>query len=155
MIQDLLGISNALVTREPGRPKQTSLRRAVSSAYYAVFHAISKRCTEALITTSGGPRDWDTYALVYRSLDHAGAKRVFLNVEKATGFGAQIVRVGEIFVRLQDARLSADYDPRPFPATRSATRVLVSEAQEAIELVKGLPRHQARKLAAHLLAKRR
>ena len=38
---DRLAQARHLVTKEPQRPKQASLRRAVSSAYYAQFHLLT------------------------------------------------------------------------------------------------------------------
>jgi hypothetical protein len=155
MIEDLLDIASSLALRESGRPKQTSLRRAVSSAYYALFHAISERCAKTLITFAGEGSDWDIYALVYRTLDHATAKRVLQQARDLRGLGSQITRIGEIFTKLQDARITADYDPRPFLLGRADVLELVAQAREASELTSALPRDQARKLAAYLLAKRR
>jgi hypothetical protein len=37
---DLLEQARHLANREPKRPKQASLRRAVSTAYYALFHLL-------------------------------------------------------------------------------------------------------------------
>jgi len=37
---DLLEQAHHLATREAGEPKQASLRRAVSTAYYALFHLL-------------------------------------------------------------------------------------------------------------------
>ena len=36
----------------PGRPRQMDLRRAVSSAYYAMFHALCRSNAETLIGTA-------------------------------------------------------------------------------------------------------
>ncbi len=66
MITDLLQIASTLARLESGRPKQTSLRRAVSTSDYAVFHAIAERCAKTL---AGEGSDWETYSLVYRALD--------------------------------------------------------------------------------------
>ena len=38
MYADLLSQAELLARKEPRRPRQASLRRAVSSAYYALFH---------------------------------------------------------------------------------------------------------------------
>ena len=40
LAQDLLEQANHLANREPKRPRQASLRRAVSTAYYALFHLL-------------------------------------------------------------------------------------------------------------------
>ena len=44
--QDLLDQSNYLANREPRRPRQASLRRAVSTAYYALFHLLIQEATQ-------------------------------------------------------------------------------------------------------------
>ncbi len=41
LAQDLLEQARHLANREPKRPKQASLRRAVSRAYYALFHLLT------------------------------------------------------------------------------------------------------------------
>ena len=40
LAEDLLEQANHLARREKGKPKQASLRRAVSTAYYAAFHLL-------------------------------------------------------------------------------------------------------------------
>src|SRR5579871_634688 len=42
---DLLEQAYHLAKREPKRPKQASLRRAISSAYYALFHLLISEAT--------------------------------------------------------------------------------------------------------------
>lgn len=37
---DLLEQARYLATKEPNRPRQASLRRAMSAAYYALFHLL-------------------------------------------------------------------------------------------------------------------
>src|SRR5712664_67396 len=43
---DLLEQAQHLAQREPKRPKQASLRRAVSTAYYALFHLLITETTK-------------------------------------------------------------------------------------------------------------
>ena len=43
---DLLEQAHHLANREPKRPKQASLRRAVSTAYYALFHLLTSEAAE-------------------------------------------------------------------------------------------------------------
>ena len=49
---DLLDQASRLAVQEPRRPRQASLRRAVSAAYYALFHLLVDAATrhEVLIT---------------------------------------------------------------------------------------------------------
>ncbi|MGA8172582.1 MAG: hypothetical protein WB816_17365 [Methylocystis sp.] len=66
MIDDLLALADDLAQRDSGRPKQASLRRAVATAYYAVFHALAKMRADRLI---GFSKPWDVYTPIYRSID--------------------------------------------------------------------------------------
>jgi len=43
--EDLLEQAKHLANREPKRPEQASLRRAVSTAYYALFHLLVSEAT--------------------------------------------------------------------------------------------------------------
>ena len=52
---DLLKQARHLATKEPRRPSQASLRRAVSAAYYALFHRLVDEATRMMI--SRGNRD--------------------------------------------------------------------------------------------------
>jgi hypothetical protein len=67
---DLLEQARHLANREPKRPKQVSLRRAVSRAYYAIFHLLS-------IDTA---KNWSRRAerpTIARMLDHTPMAKVF------------------------------------------------------------------------------
>ena len=46
---DLLDIADDLVRRETGRPRQASLKRAVSTSYYALFHALAHECVSQTV----------------------------------------------------------------------------------------------------------
>ena len=55
-----------------GRPRQVDLRRAISAAYYALFHAILAAAADLVIGTTR--RSTVLYELVYRSIDHRALK---------------------------------------------------------------------------------
>ena len=38
MYDDLIGLAKTIADLDPKKPRQANLRRAVSTAYYAVFH---------------------------------------------------------------------------------------------------------------------
>lgn len=46
---ELLKIAAELAEREKGRPNYVSLRRSVSTAYYALFHAVADLCAKQLV----------------------------------------------------------------------------------------------------------
>jgi len=66
---DLLEQARHLANREPKRPKQASLRRAVSTAYYAIFHLLS-------IETAKNWKRPAERSTVARMLDHGPMVRV-------------------------------------------------------------------------------
>ena len=106
-----------------GAPNQTDLRRAISSAYYAVFHHFLRSVSDHLIGSSPTHRKRPEYRLVYRSLQHASMSEVCEAVrkpslsdryERACGlasFSHGIKGCATAFVDLQRMRHAADYDP--------------------------------------------
>ena len=49
-----------------GAPRQADLRRAISAAYYGVFHAVATEAADEFVGRT--QRDSARYALVYRSI---------------------------------------------------------------------------------------
>ena len=52
LANDLLAQAKHLATKEPRRPRDASLRRAVSSAYYALFHLLTAEASKLLVSGS-------------------------------------------------------------------------------------------------------
>jgi hypothetical protein len=117
--QDLL--QQARLLAQPGvargRPRQANLRRAVSTAYYAVFHLLSAEA--AAQASPSGPEG--LRERVQRSLQHATMKAAANAFQSSPPpprivalIGAPIpgplVSVARGFVRLQEERHNADYD---------------------------------------------
>ena len=94
-----------------GNPKQVDLRRAVSAAYYAVFHLLT---TEAALNW-GNPNQRSRFARVF---DHGRMKNCSSKVlaralpvdPTAIKIAADLRVVADSFVKLQQARHTADYD---------------------------------------------
>ena len=53
---DLLRQARHLATREPRRPSQASLRRSVSTAYYALFHLLVDEAVRRMVVSTRPPR---------------------------------------------------------------------------------------------------
>ncbi|MCY3831304.1 MAG: hypothetical protein OXF89_19440 [Rhodospirillaceae bacterium] len=116
---DLLAQARHLATKEPKRPRQASLRRAVSTAYYAVFHMLIDEAARRMI--SGGGRTALRHCLA-RAYAHGNMKKVAkqfadggVSPKLSPGLNSQplqpeLVAVAETFVDLQQARHEADYD---------------------------------------------
>ena len=109
--QDLITSSRLLAaTLNPnGQPLQDSLRRAVSTAYYAMFHALASSNADCLVGTPHDPLSGHAWSRVYRGLNHNAARRSLL--QDLDLFSPQIKQFANAFTQLQDLRHQADYDP--------------------------------------------
>lgn len=114
---DLLEQAHHLANREKKRPKQASLRRAVSASYYALFHLLTSEAALQLAPAASGP----TLALLQRWFDHQQMQRAcaFFSGLKLSppaeryhplDLSAELRVVTRAFVQLQQLRHSADYD---------------------------------------------
>lgn len=106
---DLLEQAYHLARRERRNPKQASLRRAVSTAYYAVFHL--------LIDEAVGHWAIERQrSVLARTFDHGRMKKVCedcVNIFYSSGQPAALSRlknVAHAFILLQEQRHKADYD---------------------------------------------
>src|ERR1700691_52999 len=66
----------------PGRPRQVDLRRAISSAYYGLFHAILTAAADEVIGRTR--RSSRNYSLAYRSVDHRALRALCAEVQRPT-----------------------------------------------------------------------
>ena len=64
--RDLIGTARGLTMLDPRRPTQANLRRAVSTAYYAVFHSLARTTADLLL----GRKHDDAWHHMYRALEH-------------------------------------------------------------------------------------
>lgn len=122
--RDLLGLAKQLASIGRTRPKQAALRRAISTAYYAVFHFLIEQTTKHLVGVQAS--EASLRAFLARGISRGGMKNVCKSigndkwpsvVEKRIGRGAllpppqALKDVAAAFVNLQELRHSADYDP--------------------------------------------
>lgn len=113
----------------PGRPRQIMLRKAVSSAYYALFHALCSSNANAVIGMS--PRvDRRAWSRTYRALEHGVAKNRMM--QHIVNLPAGMQSFARTFSNLQERRHEADYDPDS-RFRRSNVIALIDRAETAIE----------------------
>jgi hypothetical protein len=149
MMHDLLDIAADLARREQaGRPRQASLRRAVSTAYYALFHALAHLCANQLV---GWKKPWEAFIPIYRTMDHGRAKDVFKRISGQ--HGPHVAIIGRTFILLQERRHSADYDPSPFAFGRSETLDLIEQARQAMARISMLSDDERLLVATQLIAR--
>ncbi len=76
--RDLIVIARALaigvIPPRIGRPRQAELRRALSTIYYAAFHAFASNNANTLIGIGPQVRNDPAWELTYRAMDHRAAR---------------------------------------------------------------------------------
>lgn len=161
----LLVIADDLVSRaKVGAPNQTALRRAVSTAYYSLFHHIIRSAANTLIGAKH--RKTPRYALVYRAFEHAKMRQVSElldkpalgeKAKKALGMAAPLADIRDIataFANLQQRRHWADYDPAG-TISRSDARDLVEQAELAMNKLDRLPVEDRKNLLVFMMTSAR
>jgi len=78
-----------LATEQRGKPRQVYLRRAISTAYYGMFHTVSKTYADALIGTSKTRND-NAWLQAYRSLVHSQIARCSNRTEIRNQFSSEM-----------------------------------------------------------------
>ena len=116
--EDLLTLARQMVDRNPGAQVEAELRRAVSTAYYALFHLLIDEATDRLVSVVAiRPR-------VARTFDHNIMRKVCQEYADSTDIGSgrhrtkkagieiptALFNIASTFVAIQEARIQADYN---------------------------------------------
>jgi hypothetical protein len=156
----LLSQADRLIAPLAGAPRQADLRRAISGAYYALFHAVVTEVADEFVGRS--QRHTPRYALVYRSVDHRALRTVCEDVVKTTlptkytkyvsrhGFGPNINALATAVVDLQEKRHAADYDPL-FRVNMSDARLAVATSRTALTRFKRITSAQRKAFVSLLV----
>ena len=133
--QDLLriaeGLARGAIGSGRGRPRQAELRRAISAAYYAMFHTLALCGANTLVGAARVNRNQPEWIQVYRSLEHGYARNQCNNRAVMDRFPLEIQDFGVLFARIQRERQAADYDPNA-SFSRYRVRRFVNEATRVI-----------------------
>ena len=133
-------------------PSQADMRRAISTAYYALFHTLAASNAELIAGQPQSSISSYAWERVYRRLDHGRAQnnlRAALNLLSQSG--ANFARA---FIDLRDQRREADYNPNP-QVVRSDAVNIVARAQTAMRDFSQLTQEERRLLATQSLFDRR
>jgi len=103
--RDLMEAARALTEPGDAPPTQARLRRAVSTAYYAIFHCLAASAANLFIGTVRDP----AWHRTYRALEHGKARSACLQGQTMREFPPEVCDFAEAFVALQKARQEADY----------------------------------------------
>jgi len=136
------------------RPRQSDLKRAMSTAYYAVFHQLCWNTADTFIGGQSAQRSTPAWRQAYRSVDHGLAKGQCRNTAKMGLFPQAIQDVANAFVELQIERHSADYDPL-HRLVRSEVKTEIDRAEQVIKDFRTVPIRDRRAFAAWITLKSR
>lgn len=153
MVERLLWLADELSRRSREIKSAAVERRAVSTAYYAVFHAITTLCASELMGSNAASKKTPEFERVYRALDHKSLKLAFsaapLNNNQT--FKA----IGNRVVELQSERIRSDYLPSGRLYKKSECDRLVQSARSIVAELKNLSSQDRRTLAVYLIFKNR
>lgn len=149
--RDLIAAAQELAGMPGGPPpSQASLRRAVSTTYYALFHCVAENCADMLVGTVSINRTEWAWQQAYRALQHGTLKSRCDNTRMMQAFPAEIQRLGQQILYLQPRRERADYDPS-ITLERSVVIRDIEETEQRIHEFRQAPERDRRAFAAYVL----
>ena len=110
-------------------PINDELRKAISCAYYALFHALCNCVADQWVGMDEALRDSDAWVQAYRLLEHGKIKAACIKICSRKSFPKDLIDVAQVFLVILSMRHRADYDPK--------SRFSIIEAVDAIDLVEG------------------
>lgn len=138
----------------PGQPHQWDLKRSISTAYYAMFHALCSICADGFIGTKAANRSDPAWRQTYRSVIHSQAKERCRQCATMQRFPAEIRDFAGEFVTMQEKRHLADYDPVSRFRLNDVI-VAIDAAELAIRQLKKCPTKDRRAFAAWVMMLKR
>jgi len=149
---DLLAFARDLLS-EADKADQVRLRRAVSSTYYSVFHALAGMAADEFVGSDQTARDQGAWLRVYRAIDHGFVRNQCRDPSLLT-FPMAIRDFAGFFTAMQIKRHAADYDPSA-RFDRAEAQIDVEQADALITAFLGAPIRDRRAFAAFVLLKSR
>ena len=141
---ELLNIVDDVLT---GPMSDATMRRALSTLYYAMFHFLAKSNADLLAGAAVGRSYWTT---VYRSLDHRKARVRCKEAVSNNQFSVNVTDFARTFGTMQARRHSADYNP-DWPATAAQVNSDRNDVRDRIARFGTVQQDERREFAIHLL----
>lgn len=131
---ELLGFALGVVLSET-TPSEAALRRALSGAYYGLFHSLTSEGAQRVAVG-----DADLAAQIARAYSHSNMRRVCEAYARSRGkslpqpianfsstpVSDRLIQIAEAFVECHDARVAADYDLRSSISRDEALAVVLA-----------------------------
>lgn len=149
LIRIARGLAGGAISGNIGRPRQAELRRAVSSAYYALFHALARCCADTLVGATPARRSRPAWTQTYRALEHGYAKNQCVR-PKINEFPGEIQEFAKAFSGMQRNRNIADYATE-INFTRAETMRLINWSEQVITDFETVPIADRRAFSVYVL----
>lgn len=137
---DLIFTARRLAQLHERRPRQSDLRRSISTAYYGLFHGLAEIAADRLVGATSSARKSKAWSRVYRSLGHTEIKKACRNAGQ-TSSSPELLLFTSSFFDLQELRHQADYDPN-IRFTNSFVIARVDEAEQALASLQRVARSE-------------
>ena len=148
---DLMEVARTLAESVHAPALQARLRRAVSTAYYAMFHCLAMSAADLFVGTARSP----AWHRIYRALDHGRARSACRQAQAMPEFPAEIRGFAEAFLVLQVERQQADYALDMPAYQKSDVRDHIASAELAIGRFEQAAVDARRGFVAHVLFRQR
>ena len=144
------GLARGAIGSGRGRPRQAELRRAISAAYYALFHTLALCGANTLVGAARANRNEPEWRQVYRALEHGYARNQCNNQAAMSRFSPEVQDFGELFIIMQRERQTADYDPS-VSFLRSRVINLIEEVAQVLTQFESVGTRERRAFAVVVL----
>jgi hypothetical protein len=134
-----------------GPMSDASMKRALSTLYYAMFHFLAKSNADMLAGQAVGRSFW---TMVYRSLDHGKARDRCGAAVSNNQFSVNITDFARMFQTMQQRRHLADYNP-DWLTTTAQVNSDRNDVRDRIARFGAVQQEERREFAIHLLFGRR
>ena len=156
---DLIAVARTLAAggnaSNPGGTTDTELRRAVSCAYYAIFHTLCRAYADTMagpyISSQLGQELWN---MAYRTLDHGPIRNKCNDAGSMSRFSPDIRRFAITLVNLQQRRHEADYDLGTIFDHTQVTQI-IDDADDALAGFNNAPPDEIRLFITYLTSRTR
>lgn len=143
-VRDLVESAN------PDDPHNSHFRRAVSTAYYALFHCLAESSANLLAGEDPANRSRRAWRQTYRALNHGAVQNRRNRREFKTEFPQEIQDFAKVFVETLAKRNRADYDPTASLSKLEAQHT-INDAEEAVNNFMSIENGERRNFALYLL----
>lgn len=156
---DLIAVARTLAAgsnaSNPNGATDTELRRAVSCAYYAIFHTLCRACADVMVGPHAGSQlEQELWNMAYRTLDHGPARNKCNDSGNMSLFSSNLRRFAITLVDSQQRRHQADYDPGT-TFTQSQVNQIIDDAADALAGFDNSPPDEVSLFIAYLTSRAR